>query len=42
MDHIEDIIDHIGGIIALGIGDGGILLGGQDIIIVLGTIAQFI
>ena len=37
-DPIVDIIDHIGGIIDHGIIDGGIHLGGRDIIIVLGII----
>jgi hypothetical protein len=40
MDHIEDTIDHIGGTIAPGIGDGGIHLIGQDIGIDLGIIVQ--
>jgi hypothetical protein len=42
MDHIVGIIDLIGGIIALGIGDGGIHLGGRDITIDLGIIVQCI
>ena len=41
MDHTEDTIDLIGGIIDHGTGDGGIHLGGQDIGIDLGTIALF-
>jgi hypothetical protein len=42
MDHIVDIIDLIGGIIDLGIGDGGIRPGGQDTGIDPGIIALFI
>jgi hypothetical protein len=41
IDHIADITDHRGGIIDLGITDGGIPHGGQDIIIVPGIIALF-
>ncbi len=41
-DHIEDIIDHGGIIIDLGIIDGGIHLTGQVIGTVLGIIAQSI
>ena len=37
-DHIVDITDLLGGIIVRGIIDGGIHLGGRDIIIVLGII----
>ena len=40
--HIVDIIDLIGGITDLGIGDGGIHPGGQDIGIDLGIIVQYI
>ena len=40
-DLIVVIIGLIGGIIDHGIIDGGIPLGGRDIIIVLGIIAQF-
>ena len=41
IDHIADIIGHHGGIIDLGIGDGGIRLGGQDIGTDLGIIVRF-
>jgi hypothetical protein len=41
IDHIADIIDHPGGIIALGIIDGGIHLIGLVTIIDLGTIVQY-
>jgi hypothetical protein len=41
IDHIADITDHHGGIIDLGITDGGIPHGGRDITIVPGIIALF-
>ena len=41
MDHIVDTIDHIGGIIDPGIGDGGIHLIGRDTGIDPGIIVQF-
>ena len=41
VDHIVDIIDPRGGTIALGIIVGGIIHGGQGIIIALGIILQY-